>query len=78
MVVPGRALGLPGADIDAGDISALRVRVAAIATVVAASAGLAWVNPAAAKYCWALIPIVQWAAEHWPAPTDGWPGTPGR
>jgi hypothetical protein len=23
------------------------------------SAGLAWVNPTAAQYCWALIPIVQ-------------------
>ena len=24
--------------------------------VVAVSAGLAWVNPTAAKYCWVLIP----------------------
>jgi hypothetical protein len=35
------------------------VRAAAIVMVVAVSAGLAWVNPTAAKYCWALIPIVQ-------------------
>ena len=31
---------------------------AAIVMVVAVSAGLAWVNPTAAKYCWVLIPIV--------------------
>jgi hypothetical protein len=45
------------------------VRAAAIVMVVAVSAGLAWVNPTAAKYRWALVPIVQWAAEHWPAST---------
>jgi hypothetical protein len=38
-------LGLLGADIGAWDVSALRVRVAAIVMVVAVSAGLAWVNP---------------------------------
>ncbi len=54
----GAALGLLGADIDAWDVSALRVRAAAIVMVVAVSAGLAWVNPTAAKYCWVLIPIV--------------------
>ena len=71
-------MGLLGADIGAWDVSALRVRAAAIVMVVAVSAGLAWVNPTAAKYCWALIPIVHWAAEHWPAPPGGRPGTPGR
>jgi hypothetical protein len=35
------------------------VRAAAILMVVAVSAGLAWVNPTTAKYCWVLIPIVQ-------------------
>jgi hypothetical protein len=74
-------LGPLGADIDARDVSALRVRAAAIVMVVAVSAGLAWVNPTAAKYCWALIPIVQWAAEHRhtrSASPGGWPGAPGR
>lgn len=52
-------MGLLGADIDAWDVSALRVRAAAIVMIVAASAGLAWVNPTVAKYCWVLIPIVQ-------------------
>ena len=74
----GAALGLLGADIGAWDVSALRVRAAAIVMVVAVSAGLAWVNPTAAKYCWVLVPFVQWAAEHWPAPPGGWPGTLGR
>jgi hypothetical protein len=55
----GAALGPLGADIDAWDVSALRVRAAAIVMVVTVSAGLAWVNPTAAKYCWVLIPIVQ-------------------
>ena len=47
---------------DAGDVyagAALGLRAAAIVMVVAVSAGLAWVNPTAAKYCWVLIPIVQ-------------------
>jgi hypothetical protein len=39
-----------GADIDAWDVSALRVQAAAIVMVVAVPAGLAWVNPTAAKY----------------------------
>jgi hypothetical protein len=50
-------LGLLGADIDTWDVSAPRVRAAAIVMVVAVSAGLAWVNPTAAKYCWVLIPV---------------------
>jgi hypothetical protein len=41
----GAAPGLLGADIDAGDVSALRVRAAAIVMVVAVPAGLTWVNP---------------------------------
>jgi hypothetical protein len=52
-------LGLLGADIDAGDVSALRQRAAGIVMIVAVWAGLAWVNPTAAMYCWVLIPIVQ-------------------
>jgi hypothetical protein len=45
------------------------------------SVGLAWVNTAAAKYCWLLIPVVQWAAEHRPAlpAIRSWTsGTPGQ
>ena len=49
MFMLGRRWGLLGADIDAWDVSALRVRAAAIVMVVAVSAGLAWVNPTAAK-----------------------------
>ena len=45
MFMLGRRWGLLGADIDAWDVSALRVRAAAIVMVVAVSAGLAWVNP---------------------------------
>src|SRR5690349_18189940 len=69
MFMLGAALGPLGADTGAWDASALRVRAAAIAMVAAVPAGLAWVNPTAATYCWALIPIVQWAAGHCPAPT---------
>lgn len=70
--------GLWREDIDAWDVSAPRVRAAAIMMTVAVPAALAWVNPMAAKYCWVLIPIVQWAAEYWPAPPRGRPGTFGR
>jgi hypothetical protein len=65
----GRRRGLLGADIDACGVSALRVREAAIVMVVAVPTGPGWVNPTAAEYRWALIPIVPWAAEHQPAPT---------
>lgn len=60
----GRRAGLLAGEIDARAGWALRVRATAIVIVVAVSAGLAWVNPTAAKYCWVLIPVVQWAAEH--------------
>ena len=49
--------------------------------VVALSAGLAWVNTTAAKYCWVLIPVVQWAAERRsarPTSRSGPPGAPGQ
>jgi uncharacterized membrane protein len=80
MFVLGRRWGLQGGEIDARDVWALRVRAAAIVVVVALSVGLAWVNTTAAKYCWVLIPIVQWAAEHRsarPASPGGSSGTPG-
>jgi uncharacterized membrane protein len=81
MLVLGRRWGLLGGDIDTRDVWALRVRAAVIVTVIAVSIGLAWVNPTAAKYCWVLIPIVQWAAERRsarPASPGDRPGMPGR
>jgi uncharacterized membrane protein len=80
----GRRVGLLGEEIDAREVAALRVRAAAIVIVVAVSAGLAWVNTAAAKYCWLLIPVVpvvQWAVERRSARSaaqTGPPGAPGR
>jgi hypothetical protein len=71
-------LGLLGAGIDAWDVSALRVRAAAIVMVVAVSAGLAGVNPTAAKHFWALIPFVHWAAEHRHARSASPGGRPAR
>ena len=59
----GRRQGLLGEQVEARDAWALRARAAAIVLVVVVSAGLAWVNTTAAKYCWVLIPVVQWAAE---------------
>jgi uncharacterized membrane protein len=81
MFVLGRRWGLMAGDIAARDVWALRVRAAAIVLVVALSVGLAWVNTTAAKYCWVLIPVVQWAAERRsarPAARSGPPGTPGQ
>ena len=71
-------MGLLGADIDAWDVSAPWVRAAAMVMIAAVSAGLAWVNPTAAKYCWALIPIVHWAAEHRHARSASPGGRPAR
>ncbi len=81
MFVLGRRWGLLAGEIDARDVGALRLRATAIAMVVALSVGLAWVNTTAAKYCWVLIPIVQWAAERRsarPASPSGSSGTPRR
>jgi len=81
MAVLGRRWGLLGGEADARDAWALRARAAAIVLVVALSVGLAWVDTTAAKVCWVLIPVVQWAAEHrsarLPSP-GGPPATPGR
>jgi hypothetical protein len=63
MTTLGRRWGLLADDIDTRDLGALRVRSAAVLLVIALSIGLAWVNTTAAKYCWVLIPVVQWAAE---------------
>ena len=76
----GRRVGLMAGEIDAGEIRALRARAAALVIVVAVSIGLAWVNPAA-KYCWVLIPIAVWTAEHRsarPASPSGPPGAAGQ
>ena len=79
MFALGRRRGLLGEQIEARDVWALRARAAAIVLIVAVSAGLAWVNTTAAKYCWVLIPLAQWAAERrsaCPASSGGPPGTP--
>jgi uncharacterized membrane protein len=81
MLVLGRRWGLMGEDIGTRDEWAVRARVAAVVIIVVMSAGLAWVNTTAAKYCWVLIPVVQWAAERRsarPASRSGSPGSPGR
>ena len=76
----GRRVGLMAGDIDAQEARALRARAAAMVIVVAVSVGLAWVNPAA-KYCWVLIPIAVWTAEHRsarPASPSGLPDAAGQ
>ena len=81
MFVLGRRWGLQHREIDAREVWALRVRAAAIVIIVALSIGLAWVNTSAAKYCWVLIPVVQWAAERRSArsaSSSGAAGAPGR
>ena len=81
MFVLGRRWGLLAGEITARDVWALRARAAAIVIVIAVSAALAWVNPTAAKYCWVLIPVVQWAAERRsarPAAPSGPSGTPSQ
>jgi uncharacterized membrane protein len=81
MFVLGRRWGLLGGEIDARDVWALRVRAAAVVVVIALSVGLAWVNTTAAKYCWVLIPVVQWATERRSArsaPPSGAAGAPGQ
>jgi len=77
----GRRVGLMAGDIDAREIRVLRARAAATVIVVAVSVGLAWVNPDAAKYCWVLIPIAVWTAEHRsarPASPSGPPDAAGQ
>jgi uncharacterized membrane protein len=77
----GRRVGLLAAETDAREVWSLRARTAAVVIVVALSVGLAWVNTTTAKYCWLLIPVVQWAAERRSArlaSRSGPPGTPGQ
>ena len=77
----GRRRHLLSADTDAGEMRALLARAAATVLVVALSAGLAWVNPTAAKFCWLLIPVAQWASERRsarPAARRGPSATPGH
>ena len=81
MFALGRRWGLMRGEIDAREVCALRVRAAAIVIIVAVSAGLAWVDTTAAKYCWVLIPVVQWAAERRSARSaspGGAAGAPGQ
>ncbi len=58
---------------EAAEVRARRVRVTVMVIAVASSAGLAWVNTGAAKWCWLLIPLAPWAANRWSARTS--PGT---
>lgn len=81
MFVLGRRWDLLAGDIDAREAWALWARSAAVVVVVAVSIGLAWVNTAAARWCWVLIPVVQWAAERRStrlASRSGPSGAPGR
>jgi len=67
--------------LDAAEARARRVRVTIMVIAVAASAGLAWVNTSAAKWCWLLIAVAPWAANRWSARaaarSSAAPGTPG-
>ena len=56
MLVFARRKDLLAGEIDPREIRPLRERAATIVIVVALSAGLAWLNITAAKYCWLLIP----------------------
>ncbi|HEY6278037.1 MAG TPA: hypothetical protein VIX86_17085, partial [Streptosporangiaceae bacterium] len=81
MFLFGRRRDLLAGESDPREVRALRERGAAVVMVVALSAGLAWVNITAAKYCWLLIPVAQWAGERWSARAaarSGPAGTPGR
>jgi len=71
--------------VEASDMraaQAARARAATMVAIVALSAGLAWWNTTAAKYCWLLIAIMPWAANRWVARTHrgtaGAAGAPGR
>jgi hypothetical protein len=66
---------------DAVKVRARRVRATVLVTAVAASIGLAWVNPTAAKWCWLLIAVAPWAANRWAARTGSGTsaaGAPGQ
>jgi uncharacterized membrane protein len=78
MLLFARRRDLLTGEIDPREVRALRERAAAIVIVVALSVGLAWVNTTAAKYCWLLIPIVQFAAEHRSARAAARSGPAGR
>jgi uncharacterized membrane protein len=81
MLLFARSRDLLAGEIHPREVRALRERAAAIVIVVALSVGLAWVNTTAAKYCWLLIPVVQFAAEHRSARAaarSGPSGTPGH
>jgi uncharacterized membrane protein len=69
-------------ETDVRAAQAARARAVTLAGVVVLSAGLAWWNTTAAKYCWLLIVIMPWAANRWVARTHrgtaGQAGKPGR
>jgi uncharacterized membrane protein len=59
------------------EVRATRARVTEVVITLAVSAGLAWVNTSAAKYCWLLIVLAPWAADRWAARTTSGPGAAG-
>jgi uncharacterized membrane protein len=52
-------------DPGTSEVRARRVRMTVMVLAVVASIGLAWVNTAAAKWCWLLIAVGPWAANRW-------------
>jgi uncharacterized membrane protein len=59
------------------EVRATRARVTLVVIVLVVSAGLAWVNISAAKYCWLLILLAPWAADRWAARTTPGPDAAG-
>ena len=63
-VIYGRRKDLMTAE-SVPETRAAQYRVAASVLVIALSIGIAWVNPAAAKYCWLLLAVAPRVADHW-------------
>jgi len=83
ILVFGHRRDLLTEETDARAAQAARARAVTLVGIVALSAGLAWWNTTAAKYCWLLIVIMPWVANHWVARRHrgrraGPPGKPGR
>ena len=54
-------------ETSAQERQAAQLRAAAAMFVIVLSAGLAWVNTGAAKYCWLLLAVVPRVADRWSA-----------
>ncbi|HTP15522.1 MAG TPA: TMEM175 family protein [Streptosporangiaceae bacterium] len=63
----GRRNDLLIKETDHRALRAGQARSAASVLVICLSIGLAWVNTSAAKYCWLLLIVAPWAADHWSA-----------